>query len=318
MRNREYAQKPQREMRENSQEFQELTDPGERVMIEFGIAELMREVEMKGIQTLVFMDKGARPLSWGFLEAFTKAFPQKKRPAIHFLNPPRNLPSDTAIEQDPIVQNQLADGLQEPLLLVDELRYSGNTYSHAEYLTRAAGYTGTIDTFDTLRIWPSWYGDDEKKGVRDKSPYGNSNSQSQFFAARGNATKSRALRQDMKKLGQRIARDYQYIQQQFESYNYKDLIEVLDTYFPSMRFNTLIDEKHFVFPKQILQQITKLKDREFAAVGIPLYIAFLRYDLQMETDDPRLQIDNAAFDPTMNTAYNPFATRVEHILERFV
>ena len=47
-------------------------------MLEFGVIKLFKRVEAEQYDTLVFLDRGARPLAWLFVEFWRKKNPGKK------------------------------------------------------------------------------------------------------------------------------------------------------------------------------------------------------------------------------------------------
>lgn len=74
---------------QESVEWKFLQNPAERVMIEFGIIELIQKIKDDQVDALVFLDKSARPLSWIFRKSWELIYPDAKPPEIKFVNPPK-------------------------------------------------------------------------------------------------------------------------------------------------------------------------------------------------------------------------------------
>lgn len=137
--------------------FEILNEPSERVMIEFGIAELIHKVRDEHYDSLVFLDKSARSFSWMFDHAWKKLFPNEERPSIHFVNPPRAVTASAESEYQAWMKEHLRG---DRILLVDEISHSGGSFERSKQLVASLPSSDhrKIDTFEVMQTFPGWYG----------------------------------------------------------------------------------------------------------------------------------------------------------------
>ena len=169
------------EPKATTEHFKILEAAGERVMIEFGITELILKIREQNYQTLFFMDKSGRPFAWILKKAWSQLYPKEKSPEIKFINRPDNFRTVTDGDLE-VFRSVFHNQVKGKVCLVDELSLSGSTYDNAEALIRSLPKQkdSVIDRFDVMQIFPSWYGEwsEEYTGVREKqllpSPTGRS------------------------------------------------------------------------------------------------------------------------------------------------
>lgn len=67
-------------------EYQEIVNPEQRAIIKQRITDLVHEVKDKEYDTIIFLDKSARPLYTAFYHSFKSNSPDTNIPRIRFLN----------------------------------------------------------------------------------------------------------------------------------------------------------------------------------------------------------------------------------------
>lgn len=210
----------------------EYFDVDDVVSIKFGVIELMEKVEKEGYETLVFLDKSARPLSRIFRYSWKKILGERKMPEIKFVNPQKEI-----TEEDKELFSKLYQGhVKGKVCLVDELSFSGDSYDKVrDFLSGLPGYEGgQVDDFDVMSIWPKWQRDSGKlTGVNDKTEKEISDARTKLdseekffehsrknyaeasnFIAKPNVTEdSKILKNECELLSNEIARDYNVIRE---------------------------------------------------------------------------------------------------------
>lgn len=156
---------------DESQDFFLLNGVGERVMLEFGISELIMKVQKENYDTLFFLNKSAIPLSWIFETTWELLFPDQKMPQIKFITPPNgsdyeniksfldSMSSLSRQDAHELVGQQfgsLFGDIGGKVCLVDEMSHSGDSYRAIEDLIQSRNPGTTTDTFDAMQSWPSW------------------------------------------------------------------------------------------------------------------------------------------------------------------
>lgn len=196
---------------QESIEWKFLQNPAERTMIEFGIIELIQKAKDEQFDTLVFLDKSARPLSWIFRKSWELIYPDQKSPEIKFINPPKEMMESpqTTTEQEQQLKTKeefedvFGEHLHGKILLVDEKSSSGGSY-HAvrELIQQISQYRDVeLEQFDIMQIWPIWKSKSDKlTGVQDVKE--------SFLSAPAPTQESRDLREELKKLSERIVRHF--------------------------------------------------------------------------------------------------------------
>jgi hypothetical protein len=144
----------------------------------------MVAVEQKHYDTLLFLDKSARPFAWGFKKAWEATHPSTPPPQIKFVNPPRN--KDTYQEEyNQQFKDFFQDGLGQNVCIVDDRAATGKSFKFVKNLLRATpdGSDLHIDTFEVMSIWPSWYGTKDT-GVTETTVYDDEPTQNTYSRRR--------------------------------------------------------------------------------------------------------------------------------------
>jgi|GEM_PF-6842253 len=182
------------------------------------IVDLTEEVADQRPDTLVFLDKSARPVSWGLRAAWPLLFPEQALPQIKFVNvgqekwsledspapvnsAPR-LPDLTHLRrhfskpQSAYGQNRASTILAgETVWLIDDFRFTRNTLNIALAYFRET-YPETVFDWRTLQCWPTpWYGKEALLGVTDPA-----NSSSLHVVGSKDREASGAFRQQLSQL----------------------------------------------------------------------------------------------------------------------
>lgn len=66
-------------------DYQIMTDPAQRAKLKVKMTQMIEEIDEGDFDTVVFLDKSARPLSWMMQKMWQRKFGTRKMPAIHFL-----------------------------------------------------------------------------------------------------------------------------------------------------------------------------------------------------------------------------------------
>lgn len=196
---------------QESTEWKFLQNPAERIMIEFGIIELIQKVKDERFDILIFLDKSARPLSWIFQKSWKLIYPDQKSPEIKFVNPPKKMmdsPKTIAEKEQQLkIKKEFEDifgkHLQGKILLVDEKSSSGGSYHAVRALIQHIPQYRDVrlEQFDIMQIWPMWKSKSDKlTGVRDV--------EGSFLSAPALTQESKNLREELTKLSERIGRHF--------------------------------------------------------------------------------------------------------------
>ncbi len=70
----------------DEEEVGQLEDVNVRRQIGDTMVDFINGVDIAGYDCLVFLDKSTRPTTWLFIDMYRRMFPNKKRPAVHFVN----------------------------------------------------------------------------------------------------------------------------------------------------------------------------------------------------------------------------------------
>ncbi|MDO8471798.1 MAG: hypothetical protein Q7S64_01430 [bacterium] len=178
----------------NNEKFRYLTNPAERLMIEFGITELIKQCQRQEYDTLIFLDKSARPFSWLLQEVW----PQITRaplPAIKFVNPPAVVTDETKNRFSETFQGYLGHNI----CLVDETSSTGRSFNVVRELITTVVPEGSIDQFEVMTIWPRWKRQSgELTGVRAATD------NSSFLSQPNSTPDSKDLRKEIATLGSNL------------------------------------------------------------------------------------------------------------------
>jgi len=103
-------------------EVRELEEANTRRRIGADMLDFVMQVDREEYDSLVFLDKSARPAAWLFMDMYRRMFPHKTRPNVHFVN----IGQEKIRELDslaPTLSTRVEDLLREDkLMMADRLR----------------------------------------------------------------------------------------------------------------------------------------------------------------------------------------------------
>lgn len=142
-------------------------------MLEFGVIKLFKRVEAEQYDTLVFLDRGARPLAWLFVEFWRKKNPGKKLPGIIFVNPRKDYGQYPREDEEfKRIFGESIPGSGEVVgrnvCIVDEKAVGGVSFYQMKARIESLKGKRKIDTHEMMIAFPMWQGT-AKYGVYDRS-----------------------------------------------------------------------------------------------------------------------------------------------------